>query len=62
MQRSDFVSSVSAAYQEDQPTKHIYEVAIRSTAAGDQLKDGILALHNRKFFHLSAVGKLVLVP
>ena len=52
----------AAAYREDPRTKHIYEVAVRSPAARHQLRDAKLSFDNGKFFHLSTMGKRVLVP
>ena len=52
----------AAAYREDPRTKHIYEVAIRSPAARHQLRDAKLSFDDGKFFHLSTMGKRVLVP
>ena len=52
----------AAAYREDPGTKHIYEVAVRSPAAGNQLRDAKLSFDDGKFLHLSTMGKRVLVP
>ena len=52
----------AAAYREDPWTKHIYEVAIRSPAARHQVQDAKLSSDDGKFFHLSTMGKRVLVP
>ena len=52
----------ATAYREDPRTKHIYEVAIRSPAARHQLRDAKLSFDDGKFFHLSMMGKRVLVP
>ena len=52
----------AAAYREDPRTKHIYEVAVRSPAARHQLRDAKLSFDDGKFFHLSTMGKRVLVP
>ena len=52
----------AAAYREDPGTKHIYEVAVRSPAARRQLCDAQLSFNDGKFFHLSTMGKRVLVP
>ena len=52
----------AAAYREDPRTKHIYEVAVRSPAAQHQLRDAKLSFDDGKFFHLSTMGKRVLVP
>ena len=52
----------AAAYQEDQRTRHIYEVAVRSPMARLQIRDPKLSFDDGKFFHLSTVGKRVLVP
>ena len=51
----------AAAYREDPSTKHIYEVAVRSPAALHQLRDAKLSFDDGKFFHLSTMGKRVLV-
>ena len=42
--------------------RHIHEVAVRSPAARHQLRDPKLSFDNGKFFHLSMMGKRVLVP
>ena len=52
----------AAAYREDPRTKHIYEVAVRSPAARHQLCVAKLSFDDDKFFHLSTMGKRVLVP
>ena len=52
----------AAAYRRDPRTRHIYEVAVRSPAARHQLRDVKLFFDDGKFFHLSAMGKRVLVP
>ena len=52
----------AAAYREDPRTRHIYEVAVRSPAAGHELRDAKLSFDDGKFFHLSTMGKRVLVP
>ena len=52
----------AAAYREDPRTKQIYEVAVRSPAARHQLRDAKLSFDDGKFFHLSTMGKRVLVP
>ena len=52
----------AAAYREDQRMRHIYEVAVRSPVARHQLCDAKLSFDNGKFFHLSIMGKRVLVP
>ena len=52
----------AAAYREDPRTRHIYEVAVRSPAARHQLCDAKLSFDDGKFFHLSMMGKRVLVP
>ena len=52
----------AAAYREDPRTKHIQEVAVRSPAARHQLRDAKLSFDDGKFFHLSTMGKRVLVP
>ena len=52
----------AAAYREDPRTKHIYEVTVRSPASRQQLRDAKLSFNDGKFFHLSTMGKLVLVP
>ena len=52
----------AAAYREDARTKHIYEVAVRSPTAEHQLRDAKLSFDDGKFFHLSTMGKRVLVP
>ena len=51
----------AAAYREDQRTKHIYEVSVRSPAAQHQRRDAKLSFDDGKFFHLSTMGKRVLV-
>ena len=50
------------AHREDTPTKHIYEVPIRSPVARHQLRDAKLSFVDGKFLHLSTLGKLVLDP
>ena len=52
----------AAAYREDPHTKHIYEVAVRSPAARHQICDAKLSFDDGKFFHLSTMGKCVLLP
>ena len=52
----------AAAYREDSRTQHIYEVAIRSPAAQHQLRYAKLSFDDGQFFHLSTMGKHVLVP
>ena len=52
----------AAAYREDPRTKHIYEVAVPSPAARHQIRDAKLSFIDGKFFHLSTMGKRVLVP
>ena len=52
----------AAAYREDPSTRHIYEVAVRSPAARHQLRGAKLSFDDGKFFHLSTMGKRVLVP
>ena len=52
----------AAAYREDPRTRHIYEVAVRSPAARHQLRYAKLSFNDGKFFHLSTIGKRVLVP
>ena len=52
----------AAAYREDPRRRHIYEVAVRSPAARHQLCDAKLSFHDGKCFHLSTMGKCVLVP
>ena len=52
----------AAAHRDDPGTKHIYEVAVRSPAARHQLRDAKLFFDDGKFFHLSTMGKRVLVP
>ena len=52
----------AAAYREDQRTRHIYQVAVRSPAARHQLRDAKLSFDDGKVFHLSTMGKRVLVP
>ena len=52
----------AAAYREHPHTRHIYEVAVRSPAARHQLRDAKLSFDDGEFFHLSAMGKRVLVP
>ena len=49
-------------YREDPRTRHIYEIAVRSPTARHQLQDAKLSLDDGKFFHLSTMGKRVLVP
>ena len=56
------IAAWAATYREDPRTKHIYEVAIRSPAARHQLRDAKLSFDDGKFFHLSTMGKRVLVP
>ena len=52
----------AAPYREDPRTKRIYEVAVQSPAARHQLPDAKLSFDDGKFFHLSTMGKRVLVP
>ena len=52
----------AAAYRGDPRTRHIYEVAVRSRTARHQLRDAKLSFDDGKFFHLSTMGKRVLVP
>ena len=52
----------AAAYREDPRTKHIYEVAVRDPATRHQPRDAKLSLDAGKSFHLSTMGKRVLVP
>ena len=52
----------AAAYREDPHMRHIYEIAIRKPTARHQLRDAKLSFYDGKFFHLSAMGKRVLVP
>ena len=52
----------AAAYQEGPHTTHIYEVAIRSPTARNQLRDAKLSFDDGKFFHLLTMGKCVLLP
>ena len=52
----------AAAYREDPRTKHIYEVAVQNPAARHQLRDAKLSFDDGKFYHLSTMGKRVLVP
>ena len=52
----------AAAYREHPRTRHIYEVTIRSPAARHELCDAKLPFDDGKFFHLSTMGKRVLVP
>ena len=42
--------------------RHIYKVAVRRPAARHQLRDAKLSFDDGKFFHLSTMGKGVLVP
>ena len=51
-----------AAYREYPRTRQIYEVAFRSPAARNQLRDAKLSFNYGTFFHLSTMGKRVLVP
>ena len=62
MQGFDFDSCVGSSLSRDPRTKHIYEVAVRSPAAGHQLQDAKLSFDDSKFSHLSTMGKRVLVP
>ena len=41
--------------------RHIYEIAVQSPTAPLQLRDAKLSFDDGKFFHLSTVGKCVLV-
>ena len=52
----------AAAYREEPRTRHIYEVAVRSPAAGHQLRDAKLSFDDGTFCHLPTMGKRVLVP
>ena len=52
----------AAAYREDPRKRHIYEVTVRSPAARHKLRDAKLPFDDGKFFHLSTIGKRVLVP
>ena len=52
----------AAAYREDPRTRHIYEVAVRSPTAPHQFRDANFSYNDGKFFHLSTMGKRVLVP
>ena len=52
----------AAAYREDPHTRHIYEVAVQSPVARQQLRDAKLSFDDGKFFHLSTIAKRVLVP
>ena len=52
----------TAAYREDPRARHIYEIGVRSPIARHQLRDAKLSFDDGKFFHLSTVGKRVLVP
>ena len=52
----------AAAYREDPRTRHIYEIAVPSPTARHQLRDAKLSFDGGKFFHLSTMGKGVLVP
>ena len=63
-QRKDLTSTAvwAAAYREDPRTRHIYEVVVRSPTARHQLWDAKLSFDDGKFFHLSTMGKRVLVP
>ena len=63
-QRKDLTSTAvwAAANREHPRTRHIYEVAVRSPAARHQLRDAKLSFDDGKFFHLSTMGKRVLVP
>ena len=51
----------AAAFREDPRTRHIYEVAVGSPAAQHQLRHAKLSFDDGKFFHLSTMGKRVLV-
>ena len=50
------------AYREDLHTRDIYEITVRSPTPRHQLRDGKLSFDDGSFFHLSTVGKLVLMP
>ena len=52
----------AALYREDQRTRHIYKIAVRSPTARHQLGDAKLSFDDGKFLHLSTSGKYVLVP
>ena len=52
----------AAGYPGDQRTRHIYDVAIGIPTARHQLRDAKLSFDDGKFFHLSPMGKRVLVP
>ena len=52
---------LAAAHREDPRTRHIYEVAVRGPAERHLLRDATLSLNDGKFFHLSTMGKGVLV-
>ena len=52
----------AAAYREDHRTRHIYEVAVRSPTARYQLWDAKLSFDDGKLFHLSTMGRRLLVP
>ena len=52
----------AAAYRVDRRTRHIWRVSVRSPAAQYQLCDAKLSFDDGKFFHLSTMGKRVLVP
>ena len=52
----------AAAYREDQRTRHIYKVAVRSPMARNQHRDAKLSFDDGNFFHLTTMDKRVLVP
>ena len=52
----------ASACREDPRTRQIYEVAVRGPTARHQLRDAKLSFDDGKFFHLSTMGKCVLVP
>ena len=52
----------AAAHREDPRTRHINEVAVGSPTARHQLRDAKLSFIDGNFFHLSTMGKRVLVP
>ena len=52
----------AAAYLKDPRTRHIYEVAVQSPTARQQVWDAKLFFDDGKFFQLWAMGKRVLFP
>ena len=63
-QCKDLTSSAvwAAAYWEDLRKRHFYKMTIQSPTSRYQLGETKLSVDNSKFFHLSTVGKRVLVP